>query len=478
MEKFIYDKEKLPQIVLDAHPEWIALYDDAWKRAFVNVDYTEKEGWKPFLSCIPGLGRMWQWDSCFMAMYTRYSNGTITALNNLDNLYRLADKETGFISMAYDIDTDAPAVWAQHAINPPLMAWAEWENYEQSGDASRFTQVLPVLYNFYQFIEREHKAENGSYTFGRSNDSGMDNAPRGDNSRQVAHIDLACQQALSAMYMAKMYEVCGDEEKKAYFEQEHTRIKELINRIHWNEKTGFYYDVFVLFNNVLNHKTAAAFWCLISDVAEGERKRRVIEHMFNEEEFYTPHPFASLSMDDPNFDPLGGYWLGGVWPPTNYAAMRGLKNTGRWYLGREAAIKHVSKMCDIWQSKEYGSIWECYSPMKDRPSNGKGDYLVRSNFVGWSALGPIAELIENILGFRFSAPENMVEWYLYDQGRYGIENICFGDNRISLVCESCTVEKVVFKAKAEKAFTLKVKMPYRDAWGVYEVQAGESEFFL
>ena len=37
--------------------------------------------------------------------------------------------------------------------------------------------------------------------------------------------------------------------------------------------------------------------------------RQVVEHMFSEDEFYTTIPFASLSRDDPNYDPAGGYWL-------------------------------------------------------------------------------------------------------------------------------------------------------------------------
>jgi len=474
MEKYIYDKDKLPKIILDSHPEYAELYDTAWKMAFQNVDYPSNKNWKPYIGCIPYMKRMWQWDSCFMTLFTRYSNGTLTALSNLDNLYRLQDKETGFIAMCYDVDTDAPPSHSATYINPPLMAWVEWENYMATGDSSRFETILPVLTRFYNFIEGKHKTSNELYTFGYSGSSGMDNSPRGFATFNVCHIDLACQQAMSANYISKMYSLLGDTENAQLYAQRYEEIKTRINELHWNEKTNFYYDIYTNYNAFLNHKTAAAFWVLLSGVCTGRRLSHFLEHLLSEEEFNTPHPFASLSKDDPNFDPNGSYWLGGVWPPVVYTAVAGLKSIGRWYLAREVAIKHIDRICKVWQSKEYGSIWECYSPMFDRPANGKGDYLSRPNFVGWSALGPISMLIENVLGFSFDAPKNTVHWHLYNQGRNGIENMEFAGNNISLVCTTCTVESVEIEIKAERPFTLMLKSPFRDAWYKGEINAGVS----
>ena len=41
---YTYDKERLPQPVIKGHEDWVKLYDDAWKMAFDNVEYIEKEG--------------------------------------------------------------------------------------------------------------------------------------------------------------------------------------------------------------------------------------------------------------------------------------------------------------------------------------------------------------------------------------------------------------------------------------------------
>ena len=90
--------------------------------------------------------------------------------------------------------------------------------------------------------------------------------------------------------------------------------------------------------------------------------------MLNPEEFYTKVPFATLSKDDPNYDSTGGYWLGGVWAPTNYVAIRGIAELGKIGIAREAAIRYLDAVCAVANDPVYGSIWEAYAPEAYRPS--------------------------------------------------------------------------------------------------------------
>ena len=115
----------MPIPVIPGHEDWTKLYETAWKTVFKNIEYIDKPGWKPQLTCMPGSGIIWQWDSCFMTFITNYANGTISAFHNLDNFYRLRRQSDGYMSMAYEIETEKDAYGER--INPPLMAWAEWE---------------------------------------------------------------------------------------------------------------------------------------------------------------------------------------------------------------------------------------------------------------------------------------------------------------------------------------------------------------
>ena len=368
-QAYEYKKELLPHPIFEERSDFIDLYYKAWELAYKNVEVIDRPGWKDILTCMPGVGILWQWDSCVMTFITNYANGTLTALNNLDNLYRLRNEETGFMAMAYNLEDGKPTYGER--INPPLMAWAEWEHYRISGDDSRFAKVLPALEGIYAFIEKNRRRESSElYWFEDTGSSGMDNSPV--SGYQAAHLDgsdtcfldLACQQALSAEHLSKITGRLGLTEKKAYYEAEHTRICALINKLHYSHRAKWYFNFFargwrgerVKF---INSKTAAGFWTLLSGVAEGERARQVVEHMFSEDEFYTTIPFASLSRDDPNYDPAGGYWLGGVWPPTNLAAMKGLSKLGYHEHAREAAYKFLDGMCRVEADPAFGSIWEC-----------------------------------------------------------------------------------------------------------------------
>ena len=486
--KFIFDKSKLPRPVLEGHDDWIDLYYKAWELAFENVEYLSKPGWKDIMTCMPGVGITWQWDSCIMTFITNYSNGTLNAFNNLDNLYMLRRESDGFMAMAYVIETGEPAYGER--INPPLMAWAEWQRYLVSGDSSRFGTVLPALEGIYSFIENKRKRDTCDlYWFEDPGSSGMDNSPRGGyfakhlDGSDVCHIDLACQQALSADRLARICEVLGEGEKAAFYRSEKERINALINAYHWSGRSGWYFDFFsrdVRGQKVkfINSKTAAAFWALICGAADGERREAMKDHMFSPDEFFTKFPFASLSRDDPNYDKTGGYWLGGVWPPTNYAAIRGLCETGYRELARTAVVRMIDGMSIVAGDPAFGSIWECYAPEEPRPATTEDGGLVRSEFVGWGGLAPITMLIENIIGLEFDAPTNTVTFNLDGREKCGLENMIFNGNNISVKCTEYQSfrDKTVIETEAEKPFRLKVVTKYLWDPVTIDVPAGKSVY--
>lgn len=467
-EEFHYEKEKLPEPILEGYEHFIDLYYTAWETAFLNVDYVNKEGWKPILTCMPGCGFIWQWDSCFMTFITNYSNGTFTAFNNLDNLYRL-QRDDGYISMAYDIEKEEPAYG--ELINPPLYSWVEWEQYLISGDCSRFKTVLPVLEGLYNYIEKNWRRNTGLYYYASCGAGGMDNSPRAaygsfmNNGSDVAFVDLACQQSLNAKYIAKICEVLGETEKAEFYKKENERINALINKFHWSNKTGFYYDFFGRTNpddkvKLINTKTAAAFWSLLCGAVTKDKISSMLSHLFNPEEFYAHTPFSSLSKDDLNYDPDGGYWCGSSWHPTTFAAIRGIYEQGYPHFAREAAVKLLEVMSAVAKNPAYGGIWECYSPEKDRPATRENGLLVKPDFVGWGGIGPVTCLIENVIGFNFNAPENKITFNVIHDRRSGIKNMKFNGGKVSIECTKYARKHgdAVFEIEAEKPFTLLIRI--------------------
>ncbi|OGV54151.1 MAG: hypothetical protein A2X45_07185 [Lentisphaerae bacterium GWF2_50_93] len=437
------DFGKMPRPIYDANPEWIRLYELAWKIAFKNVEVPENPEWLPQMSCITGSGKIWQWDSCFMTLFSRYSNGTVSALNNLDNLYRL-QRADGYISMTYVVNTGLEAYGER--VNPPIYAWVEFEHYKYTGDRDRLARIYPILKKYFMWLKCNRRRVNGLYYFEDTGSTGMDNSPRSGypasnlSGSDVCFIDLSCQQQLSARNLAAIAEAIGETKDIVLFNAEADELSRLINHYCWSERTGFYYDCFTRCSNAERHnflscKTAAAFWTIISGAANEDQRRSLVKHLLDPDEFCTLHPVPSLSSGDPNYSPSGSYWLGGVWAPINYMIIRGLSENKYQDLAREIAVKHLSAMSSIMQNPMYGGIWEAYAPEYIRPSTDKDGCNVRDNFVGWSGLGPIAMLIETIIGLSFDAASNTISWRITDSGRSGLENICFNGKRISLVCE-------------------------------------------
>ena len=424
-----------PRVILDAHPEWIALRDLAIHYARANME-VPREGWKPQLTCVPSLGVLWQWDSCFMSFYAGYTPDELHGLGNLDNLYRL-QREDGYISMAYMVDTEEPAYGER--INPPLYAWAEWSYAYRTGDDSRLARAYPVLVRLFNWTKANRRRENGLYYFEDTGSSGMDNSPRSGyaaydlKGSDVCFIDLACQQVLSARCLSAIARHLGKEKEADDHWKEAEDLSDLINKYQWSERTGFYHDVFTSHNNKLANKTIASFWAIIAGVAKGERLEKLVEHLSNPNTFGgSYHPVPTLSRDDPNFRPHGGYWLGSVWAPTNYMLVRGLRERGYFSLAREIASRHLAVMSEVAASK-FNSIWECYSPDYPEPGTSSGAGMCRGNFVGWSGLGPIVMLVENVLGIELKGLENAIVWRLHGSGKQGIEDFPFHGGTISLV---------------------------------------------
>jgi glycogen debranching enzyme len=437
------DLSKIPRPVYDANPDWIELYDLAWKIAADNVEVPGNPAWLPQMSCMTGSGKIWQWDSCFMALFSRYANGTISALNNLDNLYRL-QRADGYISMTYDWDTDLESYGER--INPPLYAWVEFEHYQYTGDKERLARIYPILKKYFSWLKANRRRENGLYYFEDTGSTGMDNSPRGGYyaanlaGSDLCFIDLSSQQQLSAGKLADIADAIGEKNEAADFRAEAAELSKLINQYCWSDRTGFYYDCFTRSDtserhNLLSCKTAAAFWTILSGTADERQLHSLVNHLLDPEEFCTLHPVPSLSRRDPNYTPLGGYWLGGVWAPTNYMIVSGLSERNHQDLAREIAMKHLAAMSSVMKNPAYGSIWEAYSPEYLTPATYKGDYFVRDGFVGWSGLGPIAMFIENIIGLSFDAPANSIAWRITDQDRHGLENLSFNGKTLSLVCD-------------------------------------------
>jgi len=148
------DRQRLlPSPILDDQPAWLTLYWKAWALAQQNImKGTPQNGFVPYYltSAFPGTS-LFAWDTEFCSMFGKYGNGAMPGIVSLDNWYqsqlpdggicRILDQTDGSVGHPGWTPTD-PETCAKQAMNPPIYAWAEWQNYLVSGDASRFSKVI------------------------------------------------------------------------------------------------------------------------------------------------------------------------------------------------------------------------------------------------------------------------------------------------------------------------------------------------
>ena len=116
------------------------------------------------------------------------------------------------------------------------------------------------------------------------------------------------------------------------------------------------------------------------------------------------------------------------------ASMNHLQNIAEVY---ENFSPDLSQIAPDERSEDYQTLWESYAPDYPTPATRwDSKYLVRQDFVGWSGLGPVALLLENVIGLQPVAPEDKLYWDLRLREKHGVQNYQFGDNVVDIFCIS------------------------------------------
>jgi hypothetical protein len=307
-------------------------------------------------------------------------------------------------------------------LNHPIMAWAEYISYCQTGDIERLRIVTEPLFQHYKALWTHIRHSNNLYV---TDWASMDNSPR--NKYLGCALDTSCEMMLCAN---SLLDIMGEllrfqyidggmyMERSEFLKTTSGLTKEAINNLMWDEKSGFYYDLREN-GEKAPVKTIAAFWALISGVADKNQARKLVSWLDDKNTFNRLHRVPVLAADEEGYDREGGYWSGSVWAPTNTMVIYGLQKYGYDALAKEIALNHLDNVVKVFERT--GSIWENYPP--DSVSSGNAD---KKDFVGWSGIAPILYLIEFKIGLKADFLREEVAWTINDEtGSKGCENYWF-----------------------------------------------------
>jgi hypothetical protein len=465
---FEQSRELLPQPHWAGHDDAIACYWKTWQIAFSNLRQPTKEsGFIANFIDTAFNGCLFMWDSSFILMFARYGCRAFDFQRTLDNLYAKQHPD-GFINREI-LETDGTDRCDRYdptSTGPNIMPWSEWEHFRNFADRSRLAAVWPVLRAYHQWLRTYRTWPDGSYwTSGWG--CGMDNQPRIPEALDRAHfrhrcfshvhmswIDACLQQLLSCRNLLDMATVLGKSAEMDDFRQELDQLGTYVQQHMWDDRTAFFYDRFAD-GGLSTVKTIGAYWALIAGAVPADKLEPFIAHLKDEREFNRPHRVPTLSADHPKYNPLGGYWCGSVWAPTNYMVIRGLSHVGQDDLAHEIAVNHVQNVVGVFNKT--GTIWENYSP----EAVERGD-CSKPDFVGWSGLPPVAVLFEYVFGLRPQAQENRLVWDVRLTEAHGVKRYPFGrDGLLNLSCQARTspTQRPVIEATSNIPLTLEIRWP-------------------
>lgn len=499
-------KKYIPNIVFDEKKEYEEVYNKAWELAFDHIRSIPGMPQTPYMDEAFCDTQIWIWDSCFMSLFCKYASDVFPGVETFDNFYQplYEGKDLPYIIPSEDepwwtgaIAGEPYKIRVHIADNPPLFAWAEYENVLFSGDKERISRLLnekQVLQKHYDFLENLKQPFSGDSVFiptcweaakdgyrwegGRS---GMDNTPRGrtgasateerPDNRNALWVDAICQQAMAANMIAKLYGILNDDENQQLWKAKYEEKKKTVNDFYWDDKDEFYYDIDCDTHDFYRVMTVASYWTMTSEIATEDRAKALVKQALNPETLGGDVPLLSLARNDCDYSPSGKYWRGALWLPTAYTALKGLINYGYFDVAHDAALKILNHMYKTYTEYAPHSIWECYSPEECKPSTQTDDTgVVRKDFCGWSALGPISIYIEFVLGFYYvNAFDKVIKWAKPSdtKGNIGIKNLKFGDIVTDIIANG-NICRVISNGE----YTLEINGEK------YEINIGENEILI
>ncbi len=454
--------DRLPRPFWSGHDDAIRCYDKVWRLAFQNLrNPQEGSGMvSPFISTAFN-GFLFMWDSCFILMFARYGKSAFDFQGTLDNLYS-KQHEDGFISREIH-EVSGIERFERHdtvSTGPNIMSWCEWEYYKNYHDIDRLKRIFPALLGYHRWMRNYRSWPDGS-CWSTGLGCGMDNLPRCPNGYDhmlhhgfMSWVDATAQALLSAKCLKLMGEEIGRLTDLDDIRHDIDFLTNYLNSNMWNETCGIYTDRFRdgTLSDVI---TVGGFWPILAGATDDTRAERMLQMLEDPKHFNRPHRVPALSASHPEYNAEnGGYWKGGVWAPTNYMVLRGLRSLGTnraAKLAHEIGLNHVENITKVYNDTE--TVWENYTPEAAKQGQAKPD------FVGWSGMGPVAILFEEVFGLQPDIPNHRLVLDVRLVDEYGVENYPFSDHgllNINVAKRGSVKEKPEVRVQSTMALTLDI----------------------
>ena len=308
---------------------------------------------------------MWLWDSVL------HSFGMNRLLPRLswDFLKSVLDTQTADGMIPIQMTAGRGPSWPS-AIQPPILAWGVWENYQALQDKSCLQYALPRLERYLAWdCANRDRNSNGLLEWSldqgknyRGGEAGMDNSPRFDRAVPFDAVDFSVYAALDMQYTARIAKELGQVEKGRRWEQRSRAMSAQMHSSLWHQEDGFYYDR-ELEGQFIRVKAISGLYPLLLDDTPPERVDRLVEALKDPTLFNTAFPVPTVAVSDPAWST--DMWRGPTWLNANYFVIRGLAEQGRTEEADWLAQKSIEFVLKYY--RRYGVLFEYYDAKDEVP---------------------------------------------------------------------------------------------------------------
>lgn len=259
--------------------------------------------------------------------------------------------------------------WKNFKGFPPIWVVSAEAYVEASGDGAFLRECLDGLRKQIGWFEAKRQLPDGGFyyldqkedTWESGMDEGIRYHPR--PSKPSAAVDACAHLYMLYEHAARWSRQLGEPADR--WEQQAATLRSYIQQKMWDEQTGFFYDRWVMEEPARRKLAFEGMWPVVVGAATPEQARRVIrEHLLNPNEFFAPHPIATVALSDPHFELR--MWRGPTWNCMTMWAARGCLRYGETDGARrmlEAALNATAK-----QFERTGTVWEFYHPQGGGPT--------------------------------------------------------------------------------------------------------------
>ena len=145
-------KKYIPEPIFDEKPEYAEFYHKAFEMAYDHIRSIDGMPQTPYMDEAFCDTQIWIWDTCFMSLFCKFAGDVFPGVESLRNFYDVLyggktlpkiipkDDEPDWTGATPGVLSD---MYIHIADNPPLFAWAEYENAKFHGDAE-YINVIKV----------------------------------------------------------------------------------------------------------------------------------------------------------------------------------------------------------------------------------------------------------------------------------------------------------------------------------------------